>query len=414
MLDSRSSPGYNPPLVHPYLRTRLAVQMFLAGAVFGAWQPVLPPYFKSLGFGEFQIAVALAMSPIATMIAPMFVGQAADRWIASEKLLAILNVVCSGAMFLVGRFHEFLPFVAAFAAAMLVTVPLFSLATSLSLQHLADGARDFPAIRACGTFGHVMGANLLSLWLKISGRSFADCLPVAGVLALLSAAYALTLPHTPPRRDAAGRSAIGRAAGMLRDPGFALLMGLLFLVQLFGTAYYARGPLYLLERVPSEWLSSLMSIGQITEVVVVLLLPLIYGRFGAKGTMAIGIAAWGLRFAFWARGGTLGVLVVAVALHGVCFACGRIAATIYVDQICPRDARASAQSLLSLLVDGSGAVLGNLLVGHIVTRYTSAGAVDWRSIWLVPTVGFTVVLAAFLFGFRARQRPPEPAVLPEE
>jgi len=394
--------------VHPYLRTRLAVQMFLAGAVFGAWQPVLPPYLKGLGFSELQIAVALATVPIATMIAPMFVGQAADRWIASEKLLAILNVACGVLMLLVGLVHSFVPFVAAFAAVMMVTVPLFSLATSLALQNLPDGARDFPAIRACGTFGHVCGANLLSGWLRLTHRGFADAMTIAGILAFVSAAYAVTLPHTPPRRDASGRSAIGRAAGMLRDPGFALFIGLLFLVQLFGTAYYARGPLYLLDSgVSKEWLSSLMSIGQVTEVAVVLLLPLIYGRLGAKGTMAIGIGAWVLRFGLWAEGGSLGVLVAAVALHGVLFACGRIAATIYVDQVCPRDARASAQSLLSLLVDGSGSFLGNFLIGAVVTHYTVAGLPDWRSIWLVPTGGFVFVLVAFLAGFRPRHRPLE-------
>jgi nucleoside transporter len=390
--------------------------MFLAGAVFGAWQPVLPPYFRDvLGFSELQTDLVLALVPIATMIAPMAVGQASDRWIASEKLMAILNLGAGGALLVARLFTSFAAFAPAFAVAMMLTVPLFSIATSIALQNLPDGARDFPAIRACGTFGHVMGANLLSLWLTWTRRSFSDSLLLAGVLAFANAAYALTLPHTPPRRDAAGRSAIGRAAGMLRDPGFALFIGLLFLVQLFGTAYYARGPLYLLgSGVSREALSSVMSIGQVTEVAVVLLLPFIYGRFGAKGTMAVGIAAWGLRFAFWAAGGSFGLLVAAVALHGICFSCARIAATIYVDQVCPRDARASAQSLLSLLVDGSGAVLGNLLVGRVVTHYTTAGVPDWRSIWLVPMAGFTVVLAAFLIGFRAQRRPEEPAVQPEK
>jgi hypothetical protein len=348
------------------------------------------------------------------MVAPMFVGQAADRWIASERLLAMLNAGAGVILLLVGLVHEFLPFVVVFGASMMFTVPLFSLATSLALQNLPDGARDFPAIRACGTFGHVCGANLLSLWLWWSHRSFGDALGLAGLLAFASAAYALTLPHTPPRHDAGGRSAIGRAAGMLRDPGFALFIALLFLVQLFGTAYYARGPLYLLESrmVSKEGLSAIMSIGQATEVVVVLLLPMIYGRLGAKGTMAIGIAAWVFRFGLWAKGGSFPVLVAAVALHGVLFACGRIAATIYVDQVCPRDARASAQSLLSLLVDGSGSFLGNFLIGAVVAHYTVGGQSHWRSIWLVPMGGFAFVLVAFLLGFRAR-RPGEAAVTSE-
>jgi nucleoside transporter len=384
--------------------------MFLSGAVFGAWQPVLPPYLKGLGFSEHQIDVALATVPIATMVAPMFVGQAADRWISSERLLALLNAACGVTLLLAGALTSFLPFVAVFSVAMLFTVPLFSLATSLALQNLSDGARNFPAIRACGTFGHVCGANMLSGWLYLSHRTYADSLRIAGLLALLSAAYALTLPHTPPRRDAAGRSAIGRAAGMLRDSGFALFIGLMFLVTLFGTSYYARGPIFLLgSGVSKVGLSSLMSIGQVTEVLVVLLLPLIYGRLGAKATMAIGIGALACRFGFWAWGGSLAPLVIAVALHGICFACGRIAATIYVDQVCPRDARSSAQSLLSLLADGSGSFLGNFLIGAVVTHFTVGGVIDWRSVWLVPTAGYGVVLAAFLIGFRPHRIAPESA-----
>jgi hypothetical protein len=309
-------------------------------------------------------------------------------------------------LLLVGRVTGFVPFLGAFFAAMLLTVPLFSMATSIALQNLPDGARDFPAIRACGTFGHVMGANLLSGWLTLTHRSFGDALILSGILAFVSAAVALTLPHTPPRRDPSGRSAIGRAAGMLRDPGFALFLGLLFLVQVFGTAYYARGPVFLLDSgIPKESLSSLMSIGQIVEIFVVLLLPFLYGRLGAKGTIALGLAAWALRFGCWSQGRGYALLLLAVGLHGLCFACGRIAATIYVDRVCPRDARASAQGLLSVLVDGSGAVLGNLLIGGLVAHYTVAGVIGWRSVWLVPTAGLAVVFLAFLTGFRERRTP---------
>ena len=93
-------------------------------------------------------------------------------------------------------------------------------------------------------------------------------------------------------------------------------------VQLFGTSYYARGPLFLLEEgVSRESLSAIMSIGQVMEIFVVLLLPLIFGRLGPKGTIAVGIGAWALRYFCWSRGGSMGMLVTAVALHGVCFAC---------------------------------------------------------------------------------------------
>jgi MFS family permease len=393
--------------VHPYLRTRLSIQMFLCGAVNGAWQPVLSPYLKQMGLGEYQIAVCLATVPVATMIAPILAGQAADRWFASERLVSILGLLAGLMMvFVVRPVTGFLPFAGAFFATMLFSAPLIPMSTSLALQNLPDGARDFPVARACMTLGHVAGANLLSLWLWLTHRSFSDSLAVAGILAIVNAGYTLTLPNTPPRRDVAGHSAVRKAVGMLRDPNTALLVGLLFCVQLFGTSYYARGPLFLLEEgVTREGLSAVMSIGQIAEIFVVLLLPVIFGRLGPKGTIAVGIAAWAARYFCWSMGGSMGMLVAAVALHGVCFACARIAATIYIDRISPRDARSSAQSLLSLSVDGSGTLLGNFLIGAVVTHYTVGGTIAWSSVWLVPAVGCAAVLAVFLAAFRPRTAP---------
>jgi hypothetical protein len=384
--------------------------MFLCGAINGAWQPVLPPYLKQMGLGEFEIAVCLATVPVATMLSPLMAGQAADRWVASERLLSLLSLATGVLMLAARPIASFAPFVGAFFASMLVAAPLVPMATALSLQNLPDGARDFPLVRACMTLGHVSGANLLSLWLWLTHGSFRDCLLVAGGLAFANALYCLTLPNTPPRRDGSGRSAIGRAAGMLRDPGTALLFVLLFCVQLFGQSYYARGPLFLLdEGVRREGLSSLMSIGQVTEIFVVLLLPVVFGRWGPKATIAVGIAAWTTRFLCWSLGSSGVTLVAAVALHGVCFACARIAATIYVDRICPRDARSSAQSLLSLGVDGSGNFLGNFLIGAVVTHYTTATVIDWRSVWRVPAVGLAAVLIVFLAAFRPRKAPVEAA-----
>jgi predicted MFS family arabinose efflux permease len=289
--------------VHPYLRTRLSIQMFLCGAVNGAWQPVLSPYLKQMGLGEYQIAVCLATVPVATMIAPILAGQAADRWFASERLVSILGLLAGLMMvFVVRPVTGFLPFAGAFFATMLFSAPLIPMSTSLALQNLPDGARDFPVARACMTLGHVAGANLLSLWLWLTHRSFSDSLAVAGILAIVNAGYTLTLPNTPPRRDVAGHSAVRKAVGMLRDPNTALLVGLLFCVQLFGTSYYARGPLFLLEEgVTREGLSAVMSIGQIAEIFVVLLLPVIFGRLGPKGTIAVGIAAWAVRYFCWSR-----------------------------------------------------------------------------------------------------------------
>lgn len=382
-------------------RVRLSLNMLLSGALVGAYQPVLAAHLKALGFGEFQLAAALSTAPVAVMLIPL-AGQAADRWIATERLISILSALAAGAFFAAAQATAFGPTTALLFIALLLSAPLFTLATSLAFQNLQDPARDFPGVRAWGTLGHVAGANLLSLWMHASGRGLADSLTLAGGITLLNAAYAFLLPHTPPRRDAAGRSAAGKAVAMLKEPSFALLTACLLVLIIFGSFYYARGPLYLGESgISSKNLSAFLSLGQIAEVFVVLGLGRLYASWGPKRTMLVGLGAWVLRFVLFAVGG-LPALVAAVALHGICFGCWRIAATMYADRIAERDARASVQSLMGLTADGSGHLLGNFLVGQVMIWGTGSAGIDWRTIWWVPAIGCAAVFVVFAAGFRER------------
>jgi MFS family permease len=374
--------------------------MLLSGAMVGAWQPCLVAHLNDLGFSEFQLALALSTAPVATMLSPL-AGQAADRWVSADRLVAGL-AVAGGILFLaVSRATAFLPVLGLLLGALVLSGPLFSLATSLALQNLPAPERDFPFVRAWGTLGHVAGANLLSLWMAASGRGFSDALVLSGLLAFVLAAYALAaLPRTPPRRDAAGRSAFRKAASMLRTPSFAVLTACLFVLIVFGTFYYARGPLYLEDSgIPKARLSAFLSIGQATEVLVVFGLGRLYERLGPKRTLLLGLACWVLRFLLFSLGG-LPALLGAVALHGACFGCWRIAATMYADRNAERDARSSVQALMGLTADGSGMLLGNFLVGQVMVWGTGSSGPDWTAIWLVPAAGCAAVFAVFVLGFR--------------
>ncbi len=382
-------------------RARLSANMFLSGAIVGAWQPVLAAHLKDLGFSEFQLAAALSTAPLATMISPLLAGQAADRWVSGERLVSGLALGGGLLMLLASRATGFAAVAGLLLASLLLTAPLFPLATSLAFQNLREPSREFPFVRAWGTLGHVAGANLLSLWMHVSGRGLADSLALAGLLALVNAGFALALPHTPPGRDAGGRSAVGKALAMLREPSFALLTACLFVLIVFGSFYYARGPLYLQSSgVSAKNLSAVLSLGQITEVFIVFGLGRIYERLGAKATMLVGLGAWVLRFAFFAYGG-LPFLLGAVALHGICFGCWRIAATMYADRLADRDARASVQSLMGLTADGSGHLLGNFLVGQTMLWGAGPSGTDWRFVWCVPLLGCAAVLLVFAAGFRS-------------
>lgn len=377
--------------------------MFVSGTVIGVWTVAMLQYFRSLKFGEYQVACGASTFPIAAAVSSMVAGQIADRRMASEKLMGLCSLGASVLLLAAWKRTDFPSLWGLLLGAALMASPVIPLGTAMSFRHLEDAARNFPIVRVWATIGWVAGANLLSLWQHLTGRGLGDAMVLAAVLMFLNAGYSLTLPHTPPTRDAAGRSAAGKAVAMLRDPGFALFTGLLFLLSLFSAFYYSRIAIFITDAgVKEHNLSMMLSTGQGFEILMVFALPLLYVRFGAKGTIALGMAAWTLRCALFAVGSPLSLLVVGLVLHGVCFACGRIAATIYVDRVCEKDARASAQSLLAVTVDGAGMILGSILAGAVSKHYSIGATWDWRSVWTVPAVGCAVVLIVFLAGFRPR------------
>jgi hypothetical protein len=340
----------------------------------------------------------------------MTAGQIADRWVSSEKLMGILSAGASVLLVAAWRKTDFPLLWGLQLGAAILASPIIPIGTALSFRHLDDPARQFPKVRVWATIGFVLGTYGLSTWQVIFDRGLDDLAILSAVLAAVNSAYSFTLPATPPSHDRKGPSAAGKALGMLRDPSFAIFVAALFVAQLFSAFYYGRASIFMTDLgISVKGLSAVMSVGQVVEIFMVFVLSSLYVRLGPKRTIALGMAAWVVRFGLLAVGHPLAMMILALSLHGVCFACGRIAATIYVDTICERDARASAQTLLSLTVDGTGMVLGNLIAGAVAAHYRTAGAWHWRNIWIVPAFGCAVALVAFLAGFQARRPAPREA-----
>ncbi len=406
---ARRGPGlYNPRALPSTLRARLGAYMFVAFAINGAWMSALAQHLKDLGFGDYEISLVLSASAIANLVAPLAAGQAVDRWFAAEKFLLAANL--GTAAFLAGAFlrTDFPSLLALMLGAQLCFVATIPLSVSLAYRHLPDPAREFPRVRAWGTLGWVAGAWGLTGWLHVSGRGLRDALAIAAVLAAAAAACSPFLPHTPPRRGAARRFAVGEAFGMLRDPSFALFVGLMFLLQLATAFYFTRSPIFLHHvGVPKPNLPLVISIGQVVEVAMIFAMGRIFGRVGMKGVIALGILSWTLRCGIFALGAPAWLVIASMAFHGPCFAFARIAPTMYVERVAPADSRASAQSLLSLIMDGAGVLLGNLAAGFAAKRLGG----DWRAFWLVPAIATACVLLVYLVAFRERASVPreEPA-----
>ena len=214
-----------------------------------------------------------------------------------------------------------------------------------------------------------------------------DCLYLTALLCAVETCYALTLPHTPPKKEGVERSALVKVIKMLRDPSFLVFSAFAFLLLVFTSFYYTFAGQYF-EKIGVEQknVPVVLAIGQVMEILTMFLLPWVYRKAGAKGTIAIGVGAWALRFAIFALAEPKELMIAAQALHGVCFAFGIAAAMIYAERICDPDVRGSMQSFLTFISYGLGLFLGMLFSGY-VSKWSDG---DWGRFWLVPALGRTL------------------------
>jgi nucleoside transporter len=399
----------------PFLRTRLSIQMFLQFAIWGAWVPVLGNHLWSLGIRDEKISYVYLTGPLALMICPLIAGQIADRLFATQHFMALMYFASAGMFFLATKMTDYAGMWWVALGAMAFFGPTLGLGNALCFHHLKEAQRDFPRIRVWGTLGWIAAGWALAVWVEKAQRPIGDCFYFAAALCVVNGIYVLTLPHTPPRKNAPEQSAIGKVLRMLGDPSFAVFSVIAFLMLVFATAYYNLGGIFIENGIgfSKSEVGPVLSIGQIMEIGTMLVLPFFLVRLGPKWTIAIGILAWAVRFALYAAM-TPALIYVAQGLHGVCFAFGIAGAMIYIERISAADIRGSMQSYLSFITYGLGMVVGSLLIGKVFAAVSTRAmvdgkevtSIDWQTFWLVPAGGCFVVFVLFAALFRPREPQP--------
>ena len=389
------------------IRIKLSAMMFLEYFVWGAWYVTMGTYLlQTLKFSGQQSGLAYSTTALAAMVSPFFVGMVADRFFATEKILATLHIVGALLLYYVSTLTDFGRFYPVLLIYTLCFMPTLALTNSLSFHQMRSPEKEFPGIRVLGTIGWIV-AGLIIGWLRVESSAFQFQL-AAGASALLGI-YSLFLPHTPPQklghrvevRDILGLDALQ----LMKERSFAIFVLGSFLVCIPLQFYYAFTNPFLNE-IGVVNAAGKQTLGQMSEIGFMLLMPWFFARLGVKWMLLVGMAAWTTRYLLFAQGNTgslAWMLYLGILLHGICYDFFFVTGQIYVDERAPADLRSAAQGLIAFVTLGVGMFIGSWASGRVVDAYAVAGGHDWARIWLVPAAGALAVLLLFAALFRVPQ-----------
>ncbi len=393
------------------LRVRLGSMMFLQYAIWGVWAPILGLHlggldaFKDDGVVSMtRIGYIYMTLPIASIIAPFLGGQIADRWFASQRFLAVSHILGGVILLVVAKLTTFPQVFVGMLIYNLVYAPTIALTNSIVFQHWPND--QFSRIRVWGSVGWIAIGWVFGVWLGISPPSgfkpvMGHCLHFAAILSLVLGVFALTLPHTPPSKQPGRPWAFLDAFAMMRNPAFAVMAIVAFFVAVDMQCYFVWTQSFLEKgvKLPATWIPRVLTLGQICEMVMMVLLPFVIKRTGFRITMVLGIAAWALRDFIFSIGQPMPLVIGAVALHGVGFAFFFTTIFMFADAVAPKDIKTSAQSFLSSVTIGMGMLVGSLAAGAIGDHFKG----NWQGTYFVPAVLLAVCCVVFLVGFRPKQ-----------
>lgn len=418
------------------IKTRLAALGFLEFAVWGSYLVSLGLYLNSVGLGD-RIFWFYTVQGLVSLFMPGLVGIIADRFIPAQKMLSLCHVIAGSFMLAAGWYSmnagadvQFGPLFTLYTISVAFFMPTIGLNNSVAFNALTraglDTVKEFPPIRVWGTVGFI-AAEWFVNFVKIDGLPIMNTycqLFTCGIISIMLAIYALTMPECPIKRGASASLAdsLGLSAFKLfKDKKmaiffiFSMLLGVsLQITNSYGTSFieqfgsvaqyaddfFAKNPTFLI------------SLSQCSEALCILLIPVCLRRFGIKGVMLIAMFAWVLRFGCFGLGDTsasgVWLLILSCIVYGVAFDFFNVSGGLYVDKQTKPELRSSAQGLFMIMTNGIGASLGTWIAGTFVfnEHVFAAGLTPvqqlegWRVSWFVFAAYALVVGVLFFFIFK--------------
>jgi nucleoside transporter len=397
------------------IKVKLSVMMFLEFFIWGAWFVTLGTFLdKSLHATGAETGSVFSTQSWGAIIAPFIIGLIADRYFNAEKILGVLHLIGAVLMYQMYKAPDvavFYPYVLGY---MVLYMPTLALVNSVSFNQMVDPEKEFSVIRVWGTIGWIVAGLAISYafhWdstAGVAGGMLKNTFLMAGIAALVLGFFSFTLPATPPKKSSGEKVSVSQLLGLdalklLKDKNFLVffLASILICIPL---AFYYQNANSFLTDIKVDNPTGKMTIGQASEVIFLLCLPIFFKKFGFKWTILVGMLAWAVRYAFFAYGNadSLSFLIIlGIALHGVCYDFFFVSGQIYTDSKAGPQYKSAAQGMITLATYGVGMLIGFYIAGLISDAYkTAGGAHDWKMIWLIPAGIAAVVMVLFLAVFK--------------
>lgn len=423
------------------LKARLSAMNFMEFAVWGAYLISMGMFLASNGLGDY-VFWFYTVQGLVSILMPALIGIVADRWIPAQRTLSLCHLLAGGFMIAAGWVAaqslatngtlEFGPLFTLYTLSVAFFMPTIGLSNSVAFNALEQKGlstvSDFPPIRVFGTVGFIC-AELFVNFVAIGGTTIQHSYTqfyVSGIFSIILAAYSLSLPNCPVKKDKAKRPTLADALGLKaftlfkrKDMAIFFIFSMLLGVSLQITNSYGSTFIYHFNSVPgfqggfwAENPTFLISISQCAEALCILMIPFCLRKFRIKGVMLIAMFAWVLRFGFFGIGNTSAsgiiFLILSCIVYGVAFDFFNVSGGLYVDSQTDPAQRSSAQGLFMLMTNGIGASIGTFIAGTCVVNklvnvpgLTAAEQLaGWRESWLIFAAYALVVAVLFIFLFK--------------
>src|SRR6056300_707943 len=389
-------------------RLQLSILFFLEFFVWGGWFVTMGTFLsQSFDASGSQLAMAYETQSIGAIIAPFIIGLIADRYFAAQKILGILHLVGAVLLYLAGAsesFSSFYPFILGY---MLLYMPTLSLANAIAFHQMDNPSKEFAPIRVLGSLGWIIAGLSIGYFAWESSQLLTYTFYMTSLASVMLGVYSFFLPNTPPKVKRGEkvnlRSILGLDALVLFKDRSYLIFFIASVLVCIPLAFYYQHANPFLNEVGMEAAASKMILGQISEVLFLLLLPLFIKRYGIKNALIVGILAWGVRyllFAFGDTGAQTWMLLFGILLHGICYDFFFVSGQIYTDFKAGETYKSTAQGLITLATYGVGMLIGFRFAGWLTDQYVTDTGHLWKEIWVQPAIFSFIVLTLFLIFFK--------------